>query len=80
VFPFPLDLVYGVIDEEGDEATQHLETVTKTGCEVKHGNHAGHIDVSYHCPEWKTPAVKDHASADQGTEWLKQTGFEARHE
>lgn len=65
--------------DDAAKATQHMETVKKLGCEVKQGNHAGHIDVSYRCPEWKTMAVKDHAMADQWSGWLKASGFDVSH-
>lgn len=61
------------------KASQHLETVRKLGCEVKQGNHAGHIDVSYRCPEWKSLTVKDHALAEQWAGWLKGSGFDVSH-
>ncbi|MGV3484850.1 MAG: hypothetical protein ACO1RT_10575 [Planctomycetaceae bacterium] len=65
--------------DDAAKATQHLATVKKLGCEVKQGNHAGHIDVSYRCPEWKSLTVKDHAVADQWADWLKASGFDVSH-
>ena len=65
--------------EDGTKAAQHLQAVKKLGCEVKQGNHAGHFDVSYRCPEWKTLAVKSHELAEQWAGWLNTAGFDVSH-
>lgn len=62
--------------EDATKAKQHAETVTKIGCEVKQDSHAGHIDVTYRCVEWKSMKVATHALAEQWTGWLKGSGFD----
>jgi hypothetical protein len=64
--------------EDAAKAQQHLDMVTKLGCEVKQGKHAGHIDLSYRCPNWKSMEVKTHA-AEQWLGWLKGSGFDVSH-
>jgi hypothetical protein len=65
--------------EDAAKAQQHLDMVTKLGCEVKQGKHAGHIDLSYRCPNWKSMEVKTHALAEQWLGWLKGSGFDVSH-
>lgn len=61
------------------KAKQHAEMVKKLGCEVKQGQHAGHIDLTYRCVEWKSIAVETHALAEQWSGWLKSSGFDVSH-
>lgn len=65
--------------DDANKAAQHFATVKQMGCEAKQGNHAGHIDVSYRCQEWKTFAAKDHKIAEQWAGWLKASGFDVSH-
>lgn len=65
--------------EDAAKAQQHLEMVKQLGCEVKQGKHAGHIDLSYRCPNWKSMEVKTHALAEQWSGWLKGSGFDVSH-
>lgn len=76
---FQLPLWKTVHFDDAAKANQHLETIKKLGCEVKQGNHAGHVDVSYRCTEWKTLAVKDQQLANQWSGWLKTSGFDVSH-
>lgn len=65
--------------EDAAKAKQHGDMVKKLGCEIKQGQHAGHIDVSYRCAEWRTLVVDTHELADQWTGWLKGSGFDVSH-
>jgi hypothetical protein len=58
---------------------QHADMVKKLGCEVKQGQHAGHIDLTYRCTEWRTMSVETHALAEQWSGWLKASGFDVSH-
>ncbi len=65
--------------DDAQKAAQHAETVKKLGCEMKQGSHAGHIDLSYRCANWKTLEVADHKLADQWSSWLAASGFDVSH-
>jgi hypothetical protein len=60
-------------------AKQHADMVKKLGCEVKQGQHDGHIDLSYRCVSWKSMVVETHELADQWIGWLKGSGFDVSH-
>ncbi len=66
--------------DETKKAETHLATVKKLGCEVKAGDHGGHIDVSYRCPEWRSLAVETDAGAHKWEKWLRASGFETTHQ
>ena len=66
--------------EETAKAETHLATVKKLGCEVKAGDHGGHIDVSYRCAEWRSLAVGTDAGAHKWEKWLRASGFETAHQ
>jgi hypothetical protein len=55
-------------------------TLTDLGCEVKQNAHNGHIDVKYRCPKWKQMELKTHEEAHKWEKWLKEYGFETKHE
>ena len=65
--------------DDQQKAAQHAETVKKFGCEVKQGSHAGHIDVTYRCMDWKTLQVANHKLAEQWEGWLTGSGFDVSH-
>lgn len=65
--------------DDATKAAQHAATVKKLGCEVKQDNHAGHIDVSYRCANWKSMQVKTHQLAEQWSKWLAVSGFDVSH-
>lgn len=65
--------------DDAAKAKQHAEMVKKLGCEVKQGQHAGHIDLTYRCTEWKSMTVETHALAEQWSGWLKGSGFDVSH-
>ena len=60
--------------EDATKAKQHAEMVKKLGCEVKQGQHSGHIDLTYRCVEWSSMTVETHALAEQWIGWLKGSG------
>lgn len=65
--------------DDAAKAKQHADMVKKLGCEVKQGQHDGHIDLSYRCAEWKSMTVATHALAEQWGGWLKGSGFDVSH-
>ncbi len=65
--------------DDAAKANQHADMVKKLGCEVKQGQHAGHIDLTYRCVQWKSMAVETHQLADQWSGWLKGSGFDVSH-
>ena len=65
--------------DDAVKAKQHADMVKKLGCEVKQGQHAGHIDLTYRCVEWKSMTVETHALAEQWSGWLKGSGFDVSH-
>lgn len=65
--------------DDAAKAKQHADMVKKLGCEVKEGKHAGHIDLTYRCVQWKSMAVETHQLADQWSGWLKGSGFDVSH-
>ena len=65
--------------DDAAKAKQHADMVKKLGCEVKQGQHAGHIDLTYRCTEWKSMSVDTHALAEQWSGWLKGSGFDVSH-
>lgn len=50
------------------------------GCEVRTQDHGGHQDVTIRCPAWKHVEVTSHDAATGWQEWLRNNGFETRHE
>ncbi len=65
--------------DDAAKAKQHADMVKKLGCEVKQGQHAGHIDLTYRCVQWKSMVVESHQLADQWSGWLKGSGFDVSH-
>ena len=61
------------------KAKTHFDALKKLGCEVKQGDHDGHIGVTYRCAEWKKISPKTHSNAHKWEEWLKKSGFETKH-
>jgi hypothetical protein len=66
--------------DDAKKAETHAQTVKKLGCEVKTGDHGGHVDVSYRCAEWREISLDTHSKAHSWEKWLKSSGFETRHE
>jgi hypothetical protein len=59
-----------------EDAQKHLETVEQLGCVAKQSQHGGHIDVRYHCQEWKSISVEKAETAQQWQAWLEWAGFD----
>ena len=55
-------------------------TLTKLGCEVQRGEHDGHIDLKYRCPQWKKLSLKTHDEAHKWEKGLKEYGFQTQHQ
>ena len=66
--------------DDAQKADIQAKTVKRLGCEVKTGDHGGHVDVSYRCPEWREISLDSHSKAHNWEDWLKASGFETRHE
>ncbi|MGB7324612.1 MAG: hypothetical protein WBD31_07060 [Rubripirellula sp.] len=54
-------------------------TLKKLGCELQKGQHDGHIDVKYRCPEWRELKLDSHDDAHKWEKWLKEYGFKTEH-
>ncbi|MCA9067605.1 MAG: hypothetical protein KDA84_01695 [Planctomycetaceae bacterium] len=65
--------------DDAKRADTHAQTIKRLGCEVKTGDHGGHIDVSYRCTEWREISLDSHSQAHRWEDWLKASGFETRH-
>lgn len=61
---------------DAQEAEKHLKIVEQLGCVAKKSQHGGHIDVRYHCQEWKSIALDNAESAKQWNHWLVSAGFD----
>ncbi|MCS7466342.1 hypothetical protein NZK35_06590 [Stieleria sp. ICT_E10.1] len=59
---------------------QMIDTLKKVGAEVRVDSHDGHSDIAFRAPTWRDVHVANHKTADQLMGWLKQNGFETRHE
>jgi hypothetical protein len=66
--------------DDSRRADIHVQTIKRLGCEVKSGDHGGHIDVSYRCTEWREISLDSHDKAHEWEGWLKASGFETRHQ
>ena len=60
-------------------ASSYRTSLEKLGCQVKVHGHAGHYDVSYHCPSWRQAEFDSHDAAHKWQKWLDSLGFETRH-
>lgn len=61
------------------EAKSIQQSLKNLGCETKLGGHAGHFDLTYHCPKWRSAAFDGHDAAHKWQNWLKTLGFETGH-
>jgi len=66
--------------DDAQRADNHVSTLRRLGCDVRTGDHGGHIDVTYRCPEWREISLDSHAKAHTWQGWLNASGFETRHE
>ncbi len=63
-----------------DELSQLLALYRGLGCEVTTASHNGHTDVKARCAEWMEVEVNSHEAAISWEKFLKDMGFEAKHE
>lgn len=61
-------------------AQQYTATLKQLGCEVQASGHDGHIDLAYHCRDWRQATFTDHGSAHKWQDWLTALGFETQHQ
>jgi len=61
-------------------AEQFSQGLKRLGCEVKIENHAGHLDVAYRCPQWRSLEAGSDEAAHRWEGWLKKQGFETSHQ
>ena len=66
--------------DDAKRAETHAKTIKRLGCDVKTGDHGGHIDVSYQCPKWREISLDSHAKAHSWEKWLQASGFETSHQ
>lgn len=55
-------------------------TFEAIGCEVQANNHGNHIDIRLRMPHWQTIGLANDQAAHIWMNWLKQSGFETKHE
>ena len=63
----------------GDGSPQQAETISalqRIGCEVTRNDHAGHVDISYRCPSWRSFPVENDEQAREWHNWLVEQAFE----
>lgn len=58
------------------KAKEQLTNLKKLGCVTQQRAHAGHLDVSFRCNEWKSLAFEDQALAEGWVRWLDANGFD----
>ena len=61
-------------------AIKILNTLTLIGCDIKTNDHNGHTDATFGCPDWRTIELASEDSAHAWQKWLKESGFETKHE
>jgi hypothetical protein len=66
------------LDSEKEAKSVH-QSLKNLGCATKLGGHAGHFDLTYHCPKWRSAAFDGHDAAHKWQNWLKKLGFETGH-
>ncbi len=61
------------------EAGQLLTLYRALGCQTQSAQHAGHIDIKIHCPQWMELELPSHATAHRWQTFLNKAGFETQH-
>ena len=59
-----------------EEAQKEIDTLKRLGCEVASETHGDHIDVRYHCPEWKSIKLASDQLVTQWASWCQAKGME----
>ena len=62
--------------KDAASAKRHFDTVRQLGCEAKQDSHAGHYDVLFRAPRWRSIKLKSDQEAHQWAHWLDGNGFE----
>ncbi|MCC7423281.1 MAG: hypothetical protein IT428_23645 [Planctomycetaceae bacterium] len=62
------------------EADSFEQSLRRLGCETRQDGHAGHIDVQYRCPRWRSMTTPTDAAAHRLQGWLRENEFETRHD
>ena len=65
--------------EDDRKAAEFVAICKGLGCEVRKGNHSGHIDVSFRCPSRRSLVCVDHDEAHSMQSWLEKKGFQTEH-
>lgn len=66
---------------DGVRAADSFEqSLQRLGCETRQNSHAGHIDVLYRCPQWRSKATPTDMAAHRLQSWLRENEFETRHD
>ena len=63
-----------------DAAQKILNTLTLVGCEISTNDHGDHTDATFSCPQWTTIELVSEDSAHAWQKWLKESGFQTKHE
>lgn len=66
--------------DDARSARSFEEAIKRIGCETRQEQHNGHIDVTYRCPQWRSISASNDDAAHRWQNWLRQNGFETRHE
>lgn len=69
--------IHGTGSASEDDMVANLK---KMGVEVVTEDHGNHLDISFRAPTWRSIRVADHSQAEQWMAWLKQVGFETKHQ
>lgn len=80
--PVGVSISYQLLDwkqmhfHDAQQAEKHLKSVEQLGCVAKKSQHGGHIDVRYHCQEWRSITLANAEDAKQWYDWLQSAGFD----
>ena len=65
---------------EAEKTSQLIALMRGMGCEVESASHNGHTDVKMRCLEWMEIELDSHDAAHSWQAFLKEMGFEVKHE
>lgn len=65
---------------DSKSASETFAIFSGLGCGVQQAKHAGHIDLSVQCPQWRNLVFRTHQEAHDMQKWLQEQGFETQHE
>lgn len=58
------------------DAEQTIATLSKLGCEVKTEQHGDHVDIQFHCPQWRSMKLGTDMLVNQWSDWCLTQGLE----